>query len=137
MEAGPRNALSRTELRKFAWIMATALVIFGSIGLWRNARAIPLILFALAGLFLLSGLVIPSALNPVYKAWMGLAGVLAWINTRVILGLFFYLILTPVALIVRLVRDDVLRRKLDRSCPSYWHIRGKMRPAKGSYEHLY
>jgi intracellular septation protein A len=137
MEARPQNALSRTELRKFALMMATALVIFGSIGLWRNAQTIPVILFTMAGLLLLSGLVIPPALNPVYKAWMRLAGVLAWINTRLILGLFFCLILTPVALIMRLVRDDVLRRKPDRSCPSYWHLRGKMKPARDSYEHLY
>ena len=36
-----------------------------------------------------------AVLRPIYVGWMKFAFVLGWINTRLILGLFFYLILTP------------------------------------------
>jgi hypothetical protein len=132
-----KNAASKTELRKFAWVMAGAALVFAGLFYWRGAQTAPLVLGAIAGLFLLFGLAAPLALGPVYKAWMRFALILAWINTRIILGLFFYLVLTPVSLVMRVIQRDILRRRFDRTGASYWHQRGAMKPAKESYEHLY
>ncbi|MEP7340314.1 MAG: SxtJ family membrane protein [Acidobacteriota bacterium] len=131
------NEVSRAENRKFAWTMAGALSVFGAVTLYRGGQRLPLSLFIVAGLFLSSGLVWPAVLTPVYKAWMKFALVLGWINTRIFLGLFFYLVITPVSLVMKLVKRDALKRKLDRSCSSYWQSRKAMKPAKESYEHLY
>ena len=50
----------------------------------------------------LPGFFIPAWAALIHKAWMGLAHVLGWINTRIILFVVFYLILTPVAFFTRL-----------------------------------
>lgn len=51
---------------------------------------------------------------------MRFASVLGWITTRLILGLFFFLVLTPVGLLMRLLGKDVLGEKLDPTTDSYW-----------------
>ena len=50
-----------------------------------------------------------------YKAWMKLGYALGWINSRIVLGLIFFLVLQPIALIMRLCGHDPLRKKWDRS----------------------
>jgi hypothetical protein len=132
-----RTSTTRAELRKFGYLMAGALTAFGALSLFLGRRNASLFLFSGAGLFLLCGLAFPAALGRIYTAWMGLAHLLAWINTRVILSIFFYLVITPMSLGMKLARRDALKRRIDRSCPSYWSARGAMKPAKQSYEHLY
>ena len=63
-------------------------------------------------------LIAPASLRPVYKVWMRFAGVLGWINTRIILGLVFFLMFFPFGLIMRLFNDP-MRRKLDKSIKTY------------------
>ena len=68
---------------------------------------------------------------------MKFAFVLGWINTRLILGIFFYLILTPVGLIMRLFGRDPLHRKLDRKATTYWEKRGSVEFKRERYERLF
>jgi hypothetical protein len=67
------------------------------------------------------GLVLPVLLKPVYLAWMKFGHALGWFNTRLILGIVFFLIFMPVALLFRLIRRDPMERKLDADAASYRH----------------
>ena len=58
---------------------------------------------------LLIGILFPSKLNILYKGWMSLGHVLGWINSKIILGLVFILILQPIALFMRLFGYDPMR----------------------------
>ena len=60
---------------------------------------------------LLIGITAPRLLHYPYKGWMGLGNVLGWINSRIILGLVFVLVLQPIAYIMRLTGYDPLRKK--------------------------
>jgi hypothetical protein len=60
-----------------------------------------------------------APLRRLYDRWMVLVRALAWINARVILTVVFYLILTPVGLIRRVMRYDPLNRRLDPDAPTY------------------
>ena len=72
-----------------------------------------------AGLFFaLAGLAIPRALEPVYRWWMKLAEALGWINTRIILVLVYYLIVTPIGLVMRLAGRSPIAT--GRDAKSYW-----------------
>jgi len=51
------------------------------------------------------------------------AHAIGWFNTRVILILVYYLLLTPTGLIMKLCGKDLLDRKIDRGCQSYWRER--------------
>ena len=60
---------------------------------------------------LILGIIKPSLLFYPYKAWMKLGNALGWINSRLILGLVFILVLQPIALIMKIFGYDPLRRK--------------------------
>lgn len=78
-------------------------------------------LWALAAALLLIGpaAAYPRALGPVHRVWMKIGHVLGLINTRIILGLLYYLILTPVGLILRLWGKDPMHRGFDRRAATY------------------
>ena len=60
---------------------------------------------------LILGLKSPHLLCYPYKAWMKLGHILGWVNSRIILGLVYIIILQPIALIMRIYGHDPLRIK--------------------------
>jgi hypothetical protein len=67
-----------------------------------------------------SGLFIPFLRKWIHMAWMQLAHIMGWVMSKVILGLVFYLFLTPIALLKK-----VFSRKGSKSdlIKSNWHHR--------------
>lgn len=114
-----RTDMTPTELRKFGLVTAAMLVLFFDILIpWIWGIALPVWPLIAASVLILMALLVPKALGPVYIAWMKFANVLGWINTRIILGVIFYVIFMPVGLIVRAVSDP-MRRKSDSNANSY------------------
>jgi hypothetical protein len=72
-------------------------------------------------------------LRPVQHGWMTAAGALGNVNTRIILGAFFYVVLTPVGLVVRLFRDP-LNLRFDDNSESTWVRRTAQPVDPTSYE---
>ncbi|MBM5785217.1 MAG: hypothetical protein FJ076_10405 [Cyanobacteria bacterium K_DeepCast_35m_m1_288] len=60
---------------------------------------------------LLLGLLAPRTLAAPYRGWMALGHGLGWINSHIILGAVFVLVLQPIALVMRLTGYDPLRRR--------------------------
>mgnify|MGYP003330419467 CR=1 FL=1 len=77
----------------------------------------------IAGTFIGLGLIIPIILKPIYIVWMVFAVVLGWFMTRVILSLLFYVIITPIGLIMRAFGKDFLDIKKQALKGSYWNQR--------------
>ncbi len=73
-------------------------------------------------LFVLSRVAYPI-MKPIHIGWMKFAFLLGWFNTRLLLGIFFYLIITPIGLLMRLFGKDFLDEKIDKSAKSYWNKR--------------
>jgi len=114
----PARADAR-ELRRFGWLVGG---IFAVIGLWPllfRGESPRVWLLVPGTILLLAGGVMPTALAPAYRAWMWLADVLGWINTRVILGVVFFVVFTPVGLVMRLLRHDPLRRRYEPLASTY------------------
>ena len=120
------GAPSKSELRKFGLTVGTAFAVFGAISWWRGHELPPRVLWTLAGLLIVPGLIAPSILGPVQRGWMAFAMVLGHINTRIILTVLYYLVMTPVGLIMRLFRDP-LDRSLKDTRDSQW-IRREREP---------
>ncbi len=127
---------SRTKVRNFGLMFAGVGVVLTALFVWRGNPAWS---WPLAGgfLFLLLGLFGYPILRPVYIAWMKFAFVLAWINTRIILGLFFFLVLTPIGLAMRFAGKDLLDKRMDRSAKSYWVKRQRVKLDQSRYERLF
>ena len=111
--------LSKSELRKFGLTVGTAFALFGAISWWRGHELPPRVLWTLAALLIVPGLIAPSILGPVQRGWMKFAMVLGHVNTRIILTALYYLVMTPVGLIMRLFRDP-LDRSLKDTRDSQW-----------------
>ena len=60
---------------------------------------------------LILGLTAPRLLHYPYKSWMALGHALGWVNSHIILGLVFIVILQPIAYVMRLTGYDPLRRR--------------------------
>lgn len=60
---------------------------------------------------LIIGFLKPWVLFYPYKFWMAIGLALGWINSRIILGLVFFLVLQPIALVMRVFGYDPLRKK--------------------------
>ncbi len=73
-----------------------------------------------AAILLLAALIRPRVLAMPNRLWARLGAILHRVVTPVILGLLFYLAVTPTALILRLMGRDPLRLRLDRQASTYW-----------------
>ncbi|MGA9115835.1 MAG: SxtJ family membrane protein [Bacteroidota bacterium] len=124
------------EVRRFGLVFGGVLVLGAAYLLWRGSAGWGWLLAA-AGLFGAAALAAFSVLRPLYWVWMRLAAVLAWVNTRVLLGLFFYLLLTPLGVLFRLAGRDPLGRRPAAGAASYWIPRTRSAPDIKRSEHLF
>lgn len=85
-------------------VLAFVLII---IGLHFNMR----LYFFAAGALLLFTLIIPRVFKPVTVAWFGISKVLEWITSRLLLGILFYFLVTPVGVLRRILGKDRLQLK--------------------------
>ncbi len=110
----------RQELRKFGFVFATGLVlIFGLFFPWVLEKPSPSWPWIVAAVFAGLALLLPQILKPVFLLWMKIGHVLGWINTRIILGVVFFIIFAPVALLMRLFGNDPMHRQLDATASTY------------------
>ena len=79
-------------------------------------------LIAAAG-FALVGWLLPRLLGPFYRLWMRFAALLGMVNTRVLLTVFYYLVLTPIGLLFKLTGKELLKMRPDEQAKSYWQTR--------------
>ena len=84
-------------------------------------------MLALAVALVVPALVAPRMLAPVHRAWMALGDWLGWVNTRLVLGLIFFGVVTPTGLVLRLAGRDPMRRAFDPDAVTYRVLR-KPRP---------
>ena len=84
-----------------------------------DAESLPIWPWVVAGILWVPALIMPGLLRPIYTTWMKIGHGLGWINTRIILGALFYVMILPMGLIMRLFGKDPMLRKRDESASSY------------------
>ena len=62
----------------------------------------------------------PQLARPIYVAWHAIGGVFGFVISNLLLVLVFYLVITPIGVLLRLAGKDPLDRRLDRSAATYW-----------------
>lgn len=123
----------KKDLRNFGLVIGIALGLLSGL-LWWKGRDTYSIFAIIASAFILLGLLLPSVLKPLQKAWMTLAVIMGWIMTRIILGILFYLVFTGIGGISRLFGKQFLDLKIDPSIKSYWIKREPKISNKSDYE---
>lgn len=110
---------TRKELRRFGLSFGCAFGIIGGLLLWRGKQAGPWVL-GIAITVAVLGLAAPQLLRPLEKVLATLLRVVMAVITYVVLFLAFYLLITPMGLLLRLMGKDLLAMKLPSDEPSYW-----------------
>lgn len=111
------------DLRQFGLIVGG---VFSVIGLWpvlfRNEDP-RLWALVLGGTLIVLGLVMPQSLKQIHYGWMKIGHVLGTINTRIILGIIYYGLVTPMGMVMRLLGKDPMRRLFVQDATTYRVVR--------------
>ncbi len=110
---------TKKDLRNFGFLVGGILTV---IGLWPLVfRGEPVRAWAIGigGLLIVLGAAWPLVLTRVYHGWMWVGLALGWINTRILLGIVFYGLITPIGFVLRLMGKDAMRRAFSESSETY------------------
>ncbi len=113
--------------------------LFAVVAIYRAWRGRPdaAMAFAIASaVILLVAFTAPRVLDAPNRVWMRFARALGWINSRILLTLLFFVVITPYGALQRLVGRDRLGRKWQRATPTWTPAPERLRDPK-HYEHLY
>lgn len=122
--------------RSFGLTFAVVGLILAGIWFWRGHGYWIYALAASAG-FAAIALLAPKLLAPLNKAWLKLGLLLHHIVNPLVMGLLFFAVITPMALVVRLMGKDLLRLRFDPQAKSYWIRREPPGPAPESMRHQF
>ena len=97
-------------------------VVFLIIGLWPLLEKGEIRYWSvfISSIFLLLGLINSILLSPLNKIWFNFGKLLSKIITPLIMGVIFFLIVTPIGLIMRVLGKDILSLKYNENSKSYW-----------------
>jgi len=105
--------------RGFGFVFAGFFVLLSGLSWWRGHTAWHWAL-PLAAAFLVVALTYPKALSPLNKLWLKLGLLLYKVVNPIVLGLLFFLTITPIGLVMRLAGKDFLNLRIDPNSKSYW-----------------
>lgn len=117
--------------RSFGLVFAAVFAVVGLAPLVHGRELRPWAL-GLAAAFLVLALVAPRALRPLNRVWFRLGLALHHVVTPVVMGLLFFLTVTPMGVLMRLSGKDPLRLKRDSQATSHWIPRQPPGPAPQS-----
>jgi hypothetical protein len=112
--------LDRAGLRKFG--LTTGIIVAGLFGLffpWLLEVGVviwPWVVFALLAAM---ALVAPMSLRPVYHWWMRFGLFMSRFSTPLIMGVVFFLVITPTALVMKILSKDPMKRELVKDQTTY------------------
>ena len=110
--------------RSFGLVFAAVFTIIGFYPLWYNEN-IRLWACIIAFIFLFFGIFFPKILIVPNKLWFKLGLLLGAIVAPIVMGMIFFLTVTPIGIIMRLFGKDVMNQKIKKNAKSYWIKRNK------------
>ena len=124
---------TKRDLRKFGLTVGGVLAAIAAL-LFYFEKPSAIYYAVIGGLLILFGALFPQLLKPLNKLWMGLAIVLGFFMSRVILTVLFYLVLTPISFLAKLVGKKFMILKYDKSAKTYWEKRTIIQKKQIDYE---
>jgi len=102
-------------------------IVFVALGLWPISKGenLNIYLIFLSLFFLIFGLLNSKILTPLNKIWIKFGEVLGHIIAPIVMALVYFVVLTPISLIVRAFGKDLLNLKFEENKETYWIKRNK------------
>lgn len=125
------HVASRKDLRNFGFTFGAVAAVVATLLLWRG-RTAPGQGFLIASTVCFAvAIVVPGLLRPFFGPWMKFAEILGYVNTRILLAVFYYVGITPTGVLMRLAGKDPMTRTFKgKNETSYWtrpapHVDGR------------
>ena len=109
-------------------------LVFLTVGAWvvSSGQSKGWLFFVSAALFFVVAIARPSILGPLNRAWAKFGLLLGQVFNPLLLGVVFFLVVTPIAVVLRLWGKDSLHLKSESNLKSYWIDRSPAGPKFGS-----
>jgi hypothetical protein len=108
--------------RAFAITFCVFFTLVGAVRGWLHGTDWPW-WFAAAILVLVVGLAAPRLLAPLNRAWARLGLLLAGVINPIVMALMFFVVISPLALLMRVIGKRTIPIRPDRDAPTYWNLR--------------
>ena len=97
-------------------------IVFSIVAFWPllNSEAIRLWALTISLAFLILGILNSKILNPLNKGWVKFGELLGRIVAPLVMFLVFFIILTPIGILLKLLGKDLLKIKKNKLTKSYW-----------------
>lgn len=121
---------------KTARIVGSVLLLIAAWNLYRGRTTVVVVVGGVGALLLFAGFFVPTVARHFHTYWMKLAAVLGYVNSRILLSVMFYTVVTPYGIISKLIRRNPLQRR-GQPKESYWIPRKHARQSKEQFERLF
>ena len=127
--------ISKKDLTSFAFIWGFIFFVIGIYPLYKSGFSVLLTIDSLEAVkslnvrswslyvclaFLIVGTFIPKLLSGFYKVWVKFGELLGGVISKIMLLILFYGLFTPISLVLKILRKDLLHKKMDKKSQSYW-----------------
>lgn len=127
--------IAKKDLRTFAYIWAFIFFVIGIYPLYKSDFSGLLTIDSLQALksltirswslyaclaFVIVGTFMPRVLTWFYKIWVKFGELIGGVISKIILLILFYGLFTPISIVLKVLRKDLLHKKLDKKSQSYW-----------------
>ena len=126
----------KRELRQFG---LTVGIVFGLLAIlfWWRGREHALYFFIASATLLFFGSLAPAVLKPIQKVWMSFAVVMGWFVTRLILLILFYIVVTPLGILAKVLGKAGLDSHCKTNTDTYWIAKEYVQGDNKRYENQF
>jgi len=124
---------SDSAVKKTGLTVGIVLIIISML-LWYFGKSSFIYFSIIGGVFVIISTIAITVLRPFHKLWMMLALVMGFVMSRVILTILYYLVLSPIGLIAKLVGKKFMSLGFDKNAKTYWEKRESSSKEQIDYE---
>ena len=118
------NKINMSSNRNFGLVF---FIVFLIVSTWPLTYEEPIRIWSaiISSFFLILGLMNSKLLTPLNKLWYKFGMILGVIVAPVVMGVVFFLVITPIGLFMKIIGKDLLKKRYDKKKATYWIIRGR------------
>ena len=128
------NSAKHSSNRKFGTLFMVVFILLSAYEFHVGNQNWKVLVFLASGILMGGGAFLaPNLLEPLNKSWMTIGELMGKLISPLVLGVIFFLIITPVALLTRIFGRDELRLKIPKKSSTYWVNRIPIGPKSDSF----
>ena len=118
------NKIKISSNRNFGLVFFAVFLI---VGIWplTSGESIRIWSITISVIFLILGLMNSKLLTPLNKLWHKFGIILGIVIAPVVMGIVFFLVVTPIGLVMKILNKDLINKKYDKKIKTYWINRDK------------